>query len=136
MDCIIQGAAKSRTQLSDFSLHFKEARGWGGKGWEFGISRCKLSYIGRLNNKVLLYSTGNYIQHPVINHNGKEYTCITESLCCTHNIYFNKIKNKPTSMSQTAWWKMATFPCVELTRKAREGTERFLCQAWGSSSGL
>ena len=25
------------------------------------------------NNKVLLYSTGNYIQYPVINHNGKEY---------------------------------------------------------------
>ena len=23
--------------------------------------------------KVLLYSTGNYIQYPVINHNGKEY---------------------------------------------------------------
>ena len=22
---------------------------------------------------VLLYSTGNYIQYPVINHNGKEY---------------------------------------------------------------
>ena len=26
-----------------------------------------------INNKVLLYSTGNYIQYPVINHNGKEY---------------------------------------------------------------
>ena len=23
--------------------------------------------------KVLLYSTGNYIQYPVINHNGEEY---------------------------------------------------------------
>ena len=34
-------------------------------------------------NKVLLYSTGNYIQYPVINHNEKEYICITESLCCT-----------------------------------------------------
>ena len=33
------------------------------------------------NNKDLLSSTGNYIQHPVINHNGKEYMCITESLC-------------------------------------------------------
>ena len=30
-------------------------------------------YIGWINNKVLLYSTGNYIQYPVINHNGKEY---------------------------------------------------------------
>ena len=41
--------------------------------WEFGISRCKLLYRGWINNKVLVYSTGNYIQHPVINHNGKEY---------------------------------------------------------------
>ena len=44
----------------------------GGMYWEFGISRCKLFYIGWINNKVLLYSTGNYIQTPVINHNGKE----------------------------------------------------------------
>ena len=41
--------------------------------WEFGISRCKLSYIEWINNKVLLYSIGNYIQYPAINHNGKEY---------------------------------------------------------------
>ena len=41
--------------------------------WEFGISRCKLLYIGWINNKVLLYSTGKYIQYPVINHHGKEY---------------------------------------------------------------
>ena len=68
--------------------------GQGRKDWEFGISRCKLLYIGWINNKVLLYSTGNYIQYPVINHNGKEYLkkkylCIPESLCCTadwHNI--------------------------------------------------
>ena len=25
------------------------------------------------NNKVLLSSTGNYIQYPVVNHSGKEY---------------------------------------------------------------
>ena len=48
-------------------------RGWGGKDWEFGISRCKLLYIGWINNNALLYNTGNYIQYPVINHNGKEY---------------------------------------------------------------
>ena len=41
--------------------------------WEFGISRCKLLYIEWINNNVLLYSTGNYIQYPVINHSGKEY---------------------------------------------------------------
>ena len=57
------------------------------EGWEFGISRCKL--LGRewVNNKVLLYSTGNYISYPVVNQNGKEYERewirITESFCCT-----------------------------------------------------
>ena len=45
--------------------------GRGGKDWGFGISRCKLVYIGWINNKVLLYSTGNYIQYPVIKHDGK-----------------------------------------------------------------
>ena len=45
--------------------------GGGGKDQEFGVSRCKLLYTGWINNKVLLYSTGNYIQYPVINHNGK-----------------------------------------------------------------
>ena len=64
--------------------------GRGGKEWEFGISIGKLLYIEWINNKVLLYSTGNYIQYLVTNHNEKEYekeyTCITESLCCTSEI--------------------------------------------------
>ena len=41
--------------------------------WEFGVSRCKLLHIEWTDNKILLYSTGNYIQCPGINHNGKEY---------------------------------------------------------------
>ena len=61
----------------------------GGKDWEFRLSRCKLLYIAGINSKVQLYSTGNYIQYPVINLNGseceKEYiyvcVCIAESLC-------------------------------------------------------
>ena len=44
----------------------------GGMDWEFGISRCKLLYIGWIN-KVLQHGTENHIQYPVINHNGKEY---------------------------------------------------------------
>ena len=32
--------------------------------------------IYKINNKVLLYNTGNYIQYPVINDNGKEYEFI------------------------------------------------------------
>ena len=39
--------------------------------WEVGVSRCKLLYIEWMNNKVLLYSTGNYAQYLVINHNRK-----------------------------------------------------------------
>ena len=45
----------------------------GGMEWEAGISRWKLLYIDWMNNKVLLYSTENYIQYPLINHKGKEY---------------------------------------------------------------
>ena len=41
--------------------------------WECGVSRCKLVYGRWINSNVLLYSTANYIQYPVINHNGKEY---------------------------------------------------------------
>ena len=63
----------------------------GGMEREVGVSRCKLLYIEWINNKVLLYSTRNYIQYPVINHNGKEclknvYICLTESFCCTAEI--------------------------------------------------
>ena len=58
--------------------------GGGGKGlyWEFGVSRCKLVYTEWINNKVILYTTGNYIQYPVINHSGKNmkknvYVCLS-----------------------------------------------------------
>ena len=37
---------------------------------ESGLRRSKLCWM---NNKVLLFSTGNYIQYSEINHNGKEY---------------------------------------------------------------
>ena len=57
------------TTLSKVTLPWE----WEGMDWEFGISRCKLLYIEWINNKVLLYSAGNNIQYPVINHNGKEY---------------------------------------------------------------
>ena len=38
-----------------------------------GIIQDSHCYLKQVNNKVLLYSTGNYIQYPVINHNRKEY---------------------------------------------------------------
>ena len=80
------------SQTSKTDLWLPRGRGeWERMDWELGISRCKLLYIGWINNKVLLYDTGYYIQYPVINHNGKEYEkkiyiCITESLCCTPEI--------------------------------------------------
>ena len=44
------------------------------------------AYREWINDMVLLYSTRNYIQYPVISHNGKEsekngYECIIEALC-------------------------------------------------------
>ena len=65
-----------RNRLTDIENRLVVAKGEaGGRGmeWEFGISRCKLLYTEWINNKVLLHSTGNYIQYSVINHNGKEY---------------------------------------------------------------
>ena len=55
----------------------------GGEDWEFGISRWKLLDIGWINSKALWYSTGDYIQYPVINHNGKEYEkeCMCIYMC-------------------------------------------------------
>ena len=59
-----------------------------GEGWTegLGVSRFKLLYLEWINDKVLLYRTGNYIQCPVIDHDGNEYVYKTESLCCTAEI--------------------------------------------------
>ena len=50
---------------------------WGrGKGWtgSWGLASIyKLLHVEWINTKVQLFSTGNYIQYPVINHHGKEY---------------------------------------------------------------
>ena len=43
-----------------------------GKDWESGLSSRKLLSIEWIN-RVLLYSTGNSVQYPGINHSGKEY---------------------------------------------------------------
>ena len=50
----------------------KGVRGGGGINWEFRINRYTLLYIKQINNKDLLYSTGNYTQYLVITCNGKE----------------------------------------------------------------
>ena len=58
----------------------------GGMDWESGISRCKLLYTKRVDNKVLLYSTGDYSQYLVIKLYEKEYTHISKFLYCTAEI--------------------------------------------------
>ena len=56
------------------------------------FSRCKLYHLERIKNKVLLYNTGNYIESPGTDDDGKEYKkknvyiCMTDSLCCTSEI--------------------------------------------------
>ena len=40
-------------------------------GWVAAVRRCKLLYRGWINNRS--YCTGNYIQHPVMSHNGEEH---------------------------------------------------------------
>ena len=39
--------------------------------WEFGTNRCKLLHLEWVRNEVLLYSTENYIESLVIEHDGR-----------------------------------------------------------------
>ena len=49
--------------------------------WLRNNTGCTLIYIGCIQNKVLPHSIGNYIQHTMINHNGKEYDKIISVVC-------------------------------------------------------
>ena len=47
-----------------------------GNGWNGKLGLADVNFYiqsGWINNKVLLYTTENYIQYPLINHKGKEY---------------------------------------------------------------
>ena len=44
----------------------------GGINEEFEMNRHALLYVSQINNKDLLYNTGNYIQHLIIAYNGKD----------------------------------------------------------------
>ena len=89
MKCPLKNQAWHRKQTNGY-----QREKWGGKTLG-GITRYALLYIQEINNKDLLYSTGNYIRYLVINYKEKEYMYITESLCCLHEIntvdqlYFN-----------------------------------------------
>ena len=85
-------------RLTDIENRLVVAKGAGGGGrgvdWEFGVSRCKLLYLERKSNEVLLSSMGKYnqISWVLVYHDGKEYKremyniCTTESLSCTAKI--------------------------------------------------
>ena len=48
----------------------KGERVGGGMVWDVGVSIYKGLYMEWIN-KVILYSTENYVQYPMMNHNGK-----------------------------------------------------------------
>ena len=69
------------------------------KQFPFGVSRCKLVYIEWINNKILLYSTENYTQYPVIDQNGKEFEkeCVCVCVCvCVYKMESLSVQQKLT----------------------------------------
>ena len=68
----LQTETDSQTYRMDLWLPRRRWVGEEGLG-VWGQQMQTIIYREWINNKVLLYSTGNYIQYPVINHNGKEY---------------------------------------------------------------
>ena len=82
--------------------------------WEFGISTCELLYMEWIH-KVLLYSTGNYSQYPVIKHNGKEcikricvYACVYVLVCvCILPCW---LSNKESAHNGWAAWAASSIP--------------------------
>ena len=65
---IYETETDSWTQRTDLWFH-----GLGEDGVGVWDQQMQTSINRMDNNKVLLYSTGNYSQYPVINHTGKEY---------------------------------------------------------------
>ena len=66
---LITKQADAQTQKTNLQLPKRKG---GGKNQNYEINRCTIPYIKQVNNKALAYSTGNYIQHLVINYSGKE----------------------------------------------------------------
>ena len=62
--------------------------GWGRSEMdrEFGVGRCKLLHLEGMSNEVLLYSTENYIQSLVMEHDGRWYEKKNGSICHTAEI--------------------------------------------------
>ena len=72
---LIYGTTKPfhRKETHGFGEHTYGCQGGGGgrgMDWEFGVDRCKLLHLEWTGNEILLYSTGNYIQSLVMEHDG------------------------------------------------------------------
>ena len=61
-------------KLMDMENRLVIAKGRGGSGMdrETGVSRCKLLHLEWISKEVLLYSTGNYIQSLMMEHDGRQ----------------------------------------------------------------
>ena len=74
---------QNRSRLTDTEIRLVVAggRSRGGRemDWEFGICRCKRLNLEWINNKVLLYSTGNYII--IVENNG---SVLSQNSCLRH----------------------------------------------------
>ena len=60
--------------------------GGSGMDWEFGVRRHELLHLEWISNKVLLHSTGNYIQSLVVERDGgqcekKNFVCVCVFIC-------------------------------------------------------
>ena len=66
--------------------------GRGGTDWELKISRCKLLHRNWINNKALLYSTGDSIQYSVINRKGEDYRKVCVCVCVNKTVDYKEIK--------------------------------------------
>ena len=83
-----------RNRITDIENKLEAARGevvGGGMEWEIGVSRRELLYKEWRNSKVLLCSTGNCIQYPMINdnENNRKKERMYMFLCIYIYIYLN-----------------------------------------------
>ena len=85
-ELIYRRETDSQTERTDLDLpRWGKRKGWGETDWDSQIQ----TIIYRINNRVLLYSTGNYTQDLVTNHTGKEHICACVCVCVYIYIYMN-----------------------------------------------
>ena len=61
------------TEKENTLIFIKRESGWKRNKLGVGVTRYQLLYAKEISSKVLLYSTGNYIKYPSINHNTKHF---------------------------------------------------------------